>query len=96
MPRITAPVSFYGLSVYRVFYMHTICVFIFLALLARPLGVVAAPTTNLANGCVDKFDRNVDYFPEKIKGRKAQGGVRVQRRLFGISFAADPRPDRHT
>jgi iron complex transport system substrate-binding protein len=36
------------------------------AAVAESQAVVGAPATNLTEGCVDAFDPNVDYFPEKI------------------------------
>ncbi len=35
--------------------------------------VPAAPTTNLSDVCVDKFDPNVDYFPQKSQIKAATG-----------------------
>ncbi|RUS34629.1 periplasmic binding protein [Jimgerdemannia flammicorona] len=61
-PRITMPVNFYGLSVYRQFYMQTICVFLVLTAL------IVVPTSAQQNSqqCVTTYNAQTDYFPAKI------------------------------
>ncbi|RUP49905.1 hypothetical protein BC936DRAFT_141028 [Jimgerdemannia flammicorona] len=56
------PVNFYGLSVYRQFYMQTICVFLVLTAL------IVVPTSAQQNSqqCVTTYNAQTDYFPAKI------------------------------
>ncbi|MBI5669584.1 MAG: ABC transporter substrate-binding protein [Chloroflexi bacterium] len=52
---------------------HRLLVFVFaLALLLAP-SLLAAQETNLTDGCVDSYDPDVDYFPQKVTITSATG-----------------------
>jgi len=62
MPRVTSPVSFFGLSVYRQ---------VLIVLLISTVATLCE--ANLIQSCVTNYDPTVDYFPNKINVEKATG-----------------------
>ncbi|KAG9289830.1 hypothetical protein G9A89_015410 [Geosiphon pyriformis] len=84
-PRFTFPVSFYGMSVYRSYYLRFICVFFLVTLLAPSLlnghaggAYAATASSGTSQDCATAFDTNTDYFPTKISPKDAT--------LFSIQY----------
>lgn len=54
-------------------FMTLLTVCVLLALMSVPALAQEAPESNLTDGCVESYDENVDYFPEKAEIAYAQG-----------------------
>jgi iron complex transport system substrate-binding protein len=62
------------------------------AAVAESQAVVGAPATNLTEGCVDAFDPNVDYFPEKISLTHTTGFRVEYHNSYKVITVATPWP----
>ena len=62
------------------------------AAVAESQAVVGAPATNLTEGCVDAFDPNVDYFPEKISLTHTTGFSVEYHNSYKVITVATPWP----
>ncbi|MCX7853586.1 MAG: ABC transporter substrate-binding protein [Caldilineales bacterium] len=56
----------------------------------EPTPTVAAPTTNLTDGCIETFSPDVDYFPEKITIEDATGFVVEYHKHYKVVTVLNP------
>ena len=59
---------------------------------AQPAAVIAAPTANLTDGCVESYDPNVDYFPAKATLTHTDGFAVEYKNNYKVITVATPWP----